>query len=372
MSTNIIQTNGNILTTIPDYEIIDDAASIIYVGKNVLSYGSYIQSGITRIMENFAGNVYPNKPLVGQLWYKTQDSTGATLNKLFLYLDNTSLSSDGWIELADQRDIANLQSEINNLSSQIGQNNSNLQQEIDTINGEISTINGQISTINGEISTINGEIANIDAEIAGLQGDVGNLQNEINAINTNNSAYATKDWSNSTFVTKNNSSPDTNSYSGDLGSSGSKYNNIFATTFNGIALESYFGDVAERYESDKEYDVGTIVKIGGEKEVTSTTSYCDPQVFGVVSENPGYLMNCSAGDNKTHPPIVLMGRSKVKVTGLIKKGDFIVTSTINGVGVSINLVKLDLSTINGLCIVGRALEDYNSSDIGTIDCFIGK
>jgi hypothetical protein len=54
-------------------------------------------------------------------------------------------------------------------------------------------------------------------------------------------------------------------------------------------------------------------------------------VAGIVSQNPAYMMNSDAGNDKTHPYIALKGRVLCKVTGPVKKGDLLVTSNMAGV-----------------------------------------
>ena len=46
-----------------------------------------------------------------------------------------------------------------------------------------------------------------------------------------------------------------------------------------------YGDIAERYEADDEYDCGTVVALAGDKEVTQTTKFKDTKVFGVASKS---------------------------------------------------------------------------------------
>src|SRR6056300_675761 len=82
--------------------------------------------------------------------------------------------------------------------------------------------------------------------------------------------------------------PDTTT-SYDIGSSSKKYNTVYAK-----ATSAQYADLAEIYESDAEYDVGTVVVFGGSKEITISTTGNDTAVAGVISENPAYLMNDSA------------------------------------------------------------------------------
>jgi len=83
------------------------------------------------------------------------------------------------------------------------------------------------------------------------------------------------------------------------------------TLVNQSSLEATFADLAEYYSSDIEYAPGTVVKIGGETEVTQTTSEFDIEVFGVVSTDPAYTMN--AGIEGTSVAVALQGRVPVKV-----------------------------------------------------------
>jgi hypothetical protein len=96
----------------------------------------------------------------------------------------------------------------------------------------------------------------------------------------------------------------------DLGTSSFGYNTVYAK-----ATSAQYADLAENYETDENYAVGTVVMVGGNKEVTASSF--GKRAIGVVSENPAYLMN-SQGKGQ---PIALKGRVKVRVNGFIAKGD---------------------------------------------------
>lgn len=137
-------------------------------------------------------------------------------------------------------------------------------------------------------------------------------------------------------------------------------------TFSPLAVSAEYADLAEKYIADKLYKNGTLVKIGGENEITSTTTYSDIKVFGVISENPAYLMN----SNMTHEfslPVALEGRLGVRIIGKIEKGDFIISSDIPGVGCGTS----DPST-NPLSIIGRSLESSSVEEEKYIECYIGR
>jgi hypothetical protein len=92
---------------------------------------------------------------------------------------------------------------------------------------------------------------------------------------------------------------------------------LFAVLFQGTATSAYYADLAEKYLADQEYPVGTVMTVGGIKEVTAvTTSNC--YVIGVVSAAPAYMMN-SGLEGGTY--IALTGRVPVRIEGYVVKGD---------------------------------------------------
>jgi hypothetical protein len=98
--------------------------------------------------------------------------------------------------------------------------------------------------------------------------------------------------------------------------------NITANIFNGTATAARYADLAEKYLADAEYEIGTVVVIGGEKEVTACS--IGERAVGVVSANPAYMMN-SELEGGTY--IALKGRVPVKVKGKVKKGFILVAGT---------------------------------------------
>lgn len=90
---------------------------------------------------------------------------------------------------------------------------------------------------------------------------------------------------------------------------------LTARMFNGTATSAQYADLAEKYIADAEYEVGTVVVVGGEKEVTACQ--VGQLAIGVVSENPAYMMN-SELEGGTY--IALKGRVPVKVSGVVLKG----------------------------------------------------
>ena len=143
----------------------------------------------------------------------------------------------------------------------------------------------------------------------------------------------------------------------DIGTSSKGYNTVYAK-----ATSAQYADLAEVYETDAEYEVGTVVVFGGDKEVTISTEGNDPRVAGVISEKPAYLMNSeSAGQ-----PVALMGKVPCKVIGHIVKGDMLSTDPANN-GVAKKTHDPQVGEV-----IGKALENYDSDEIGTINIVVGR
>jgi hypothetical protein len=102
---------------------------------------------------------------------------------------------------------------------------------------------------------------------------------------------------------------------------------IYARFFQGTATSANYADLAEKYLADADYAPGTVVSIGGEKEVTEA-KFGDI-ALGVVSTNPAYMMN-SGLEGGTY--IALKGRVPVKVTGPVNKGNPLIAGN-DGCGV---------------------------------------
>jgi hypothetical protein len=128
-----------------------------------------------------------------------------------------------------------------------------------------------------------------------------------------------------------------------------------------VSTTAKYADLAENYLSDSEYEAGTVVVFGGDKEITTTQLFADTAVAGVISTNPAYLMN----DALDGQPVALRGRVPVKVQGSVKKGDLLVTSNTPGVAMSVSR-----STNYGAAIFAKALENKTTAEIGVIEAVI--
>lgn len=138
--------------------------------------------------------------------------------------------------------------------------------------------------------------------------------------------------------------------------------NVTASYFVGTATQAQYADLAEIYKADEEYEPGTVVKLGGEFEITQTDSPEDIGIFGVVSTEPAYLMNSDADGL----PVALAGRCPVKVVGPVEKGARITSSGVAGYGMAYNEENYDPRVV-----IGRSLTDKESDDEGIIEVIIG-
>jgi len=149
---------------------------------------------------------------------------------------------------------------------------------------------------------------------------------------------------------------------GNIGASGATFNTVFAK-----ATTAQYADLAEIYIADNSYGPGTVVEFGGNNEITITTSSHSVQAAGIISTNPAYLMN-SIHEGKHALEVALVGRVPCQVVGSIRKGDRLVSSGLfSGVA-----TVLDMSQYQPGCIIGKALENYQSTEVGVIEVAVGR
>jgi hypothetical protein len=390
MAYTIVKSNGQVLTTIPDGTINTSSTSLALPGRNYAGYGQYIDTNMVWLTENFANTSPPPNPLQGQLWYNTNANT--------LYVcpaDNTS-NANAWLALTTTSSGGTTSFGSVNVTGNVTSNNSTVINGItaDTITVRIATVtaNATIATANvttGNITTLN--TASISTGGAGTGGNLtGNwtLSGNINAGNSKPTAIYTDGYyyANATPFnptgTYNNGN--VSEYLSNANVSGGRFNgSIFPILLNttiittgsnansgsltgnwtlsaGSRMQATYADLAERFEADAYYDAGTVVELGGEKEITSVQYDLSEDVFGVVSDTAAYLMNSGAGSDATHPPIAVSGRVYVKVTGIIKKGQRLVSA---GKGIARAALPGEATAFN---TIGRSLVDKLNTDVGTV------
>lgn len=138
---------------------------------------------------------------------------------------------------------------------------------------------------------------------------------------------------------------------------------LYANLFQGTATSARFADLAEFYSSDKEYEPGTVLVFGGTAETTITSIFSDQRVAGVVTTDPGFIMNSELTGMRAC--IALQGRVPCKVVGVVKKGDMLTTAGIPGHAAKAMDPKVGT-------IIGKALEDKNYSEAGVIEVAVGR
>ena len=145
---------------------------------------------------------------------------------------------------------------------------------------------------------------------------------------------------------------------GNIGAAGQGFDIVFAR-----AASANNADLAEIYVSDGMYEYGTVMIFGGENEVTASTITHDPRIAGVVSQQPAFLMN----DTASGVPIALTGRVPCRVLGPVSKGSLLVSSNLPGVACA-----LDPERFQPGCVIGKSLEQINSSSIQVIEVVVGR
>lgn len=146
---------------------------------------------------------------------------------------------------------------------------------------------------------------------------------------------------------------------GNIGSSSNYFNRVFAT-----ATTALYADVAERFAADELLEPGTVVELGGVKEITRSTEDLSENVFGVISTRPAYTMNGGAGEDDTHPAVAMTGRVPVKCVGIVRKGDRLVSA---GEGVARAAKPGEATAFN---VIGRSLENKHTPELGTIEAIV--
>jgi len=146
-----------------------------------------------------------------------------------------------------------------------------------------------------------------------------------------------------------------------IGNATNYFNRLFAQ-----ATTALYADLAEVYKSDAQYPPGTVLVFGGNQEVTMSTVTHDTKIAGIVSTNPAHVMNSGMTSEFT-VEVGLIGRVPCQVIGPITAGDRVVSSNRAGVA-----ERLDMSQYQPGVIIGKALESYSGTDVGTIEVVVGR
>lgn len=398
MAYTIIRSNGTTLTTIQDGTINTVSTALSLPGRNYAGYGQALNTNFVRLLEHFASDTPPANPLKGQLWFNTTLNTlnvcpaDNTTNAL-AWLTLTSTNSGGSATLGNVTVTGNVVSNNLAVTNSISTDTFSVREA--TVSATITacaasftsgtigalstqTISTGSSATTGTLTgswTVIGNAATGGNAFAIQSGNIAFGPASVNGIKCDKYMYANGASFNPSGTYTNGNVADylTGSngavqFSGNIAPAKITTSNIAGggsisgiwTLTTGARIQATYADLAERFEADTAYPVGTVVEIGGANEVTAVVSDLSDKVFGVVSNTAAYLMNSMAGDDETHPPIALSGRVTVRVVGHVTKGDRLVSAG-NGLGRAAKP-----GEITAFNTFGRALANKTTDEEGTI------
>ncbi len=313
------------------------ATGIISATANVIG-GNLVTGGLATV----TGNVIGGNINTGGLVSATGNVVGGNINTGGLVSATGAVTATGNIQGGNLR-TAGLISATGNITSAgnvagtffIGNGSqlTGLSLGVSVTKFVNGTTEGNIGTTNGNISFSVGGVANV-------------------VVIDTSTVYANVVSVNSIAKTGTNAV-------GNIGSSSNYFNQVFAT-----ATTALYADVAERFAADEVLAPGTVVELGGVKEITRATTDLSENVFGVISTKPAYTMNGGAGEDDTHPKVAMTGRVPVNVVGYIKKGDRLVSA---GNGLARAAQPGEATAFN---VIGRALVDKPTPEQGTIEAIV--
>jgi hypothetical protein len=228
---------------------------------------------------------------------------------------------------------------------------------VDTTNGTLRVHDG-IAAGGSNIATV----AYVDAEIGGLSANsISSGTTSVNIPASGGNVIITVGGSGiASFVADGIINNQANGV-GNIGNATGYFNTVFAK-----ATSAQYADVAERYLADDDYPVGTVLVIGGDKEVTQSQIDHTTAIAGTVSDQPAYVMNTGlTGEHVVS--VALLGRVPVRVVGTIRPGDLLVASELPGIATSLASDRYAPG-----CVIGKALESYHSEREGVIEAVVGR
>ena len=423
MSYTITLTDGAVFATIAD-GTINTSSSMTLVGKNYAGYGQFINDDIIRLLESNSNTTPPGAPLTGQLWWdKTNNVLKIYNGTVFKTISAATASSsaptsnstgDLWFDTVNQQlnvwtgaawllvgpQFTAGQGITGAIPATIVDNGSQSHYCIELYCGnDIVGIVSQDATFTPQnaisgFTTIRPGITLatvVGANVPLFQGTATNSQalgglastqfmrNDANATtsgtvgilnNAGLSVGANSDFRVSvagTAVTVANQTSNGNiNFSVNKAGTPTTVMTINGATgvITGNQIDANYADMAERFAADSEYEAGTVVELGGSAEITMASQDLSETVFGVISTHAAYLMNGRAGTNATHPPVAMTGRVPVKCSGIVHKGDRLVSA---GNGYARSALVGEATAFN---VIGRALQDKLDAGNGTVEAIV--
>lgn len=378
------KTSGVIVTVVPDASL-DQTTDLTFVGRNYAGYGEVQNENFLKLLENFSNTTPPTKPIEGQIWYDQSANRINVYNgnswKPLANVESTDTNPIGtkefysgdlwWNSTAEQLYVYNGDSFVligpptgadtraqwrGSYEYSVDEGTSAPKYNIKAVLGGgdeiIAVVSDQTYVIQADPGSQSFPMAPLTQKIykgitlAGADPTTGvsAVSSSSGIILWGTAAHALNaDTSNISAATagiliENNTATavvhyvtfasDEGTGALNIDKDGLSYvpstNTLQATIFAGTATSAYYADLAEKYLPDAIYEPGTVVSVGGEKEIRE--SRFGDRALGVVSTNPAFMMN---KDLEGGIYVALKGRAPCKVIGAIKKGDRLV-ATDNG------------------------------------------
>jgi hypothetical protein len=424
MAYTINLTDGTIFATIAD-GTINTTSSMTLVGKNYAGYGEFLDENFIHLLENGSNTTAPGAPIEGQLWWDSGNSllkvyngtvfktisaatssataptsnvtgdlwydtvnaqlkvwtgtafllvgpaftagTGETGAIVDTILDNTSTShvvikffvEDSVIAIMSKDAAFTPQNAIpgwgsgqqvqpgmtmSTAAAYLFQGTATNAQTLDTLDSTQFLRSDEADSTSGALGVLNdtGLSVGVDSDLRlSVSGTTTTIANQ-----TSNGNIA---------------------FSVNIGGTPTTVMNINGAngTISGNQINANYADVAERFEADViDMLPGTVVELGGNKEITQVSAELSDKVFGVISTRAAYLMNSQAGTDATHPPVAMTGRVPVNTVGTVCKGDRLVSA---GNGLARAAQPGEATAFN---VIGRALADKTTAEQGTVEAIV--
>jgi len=421
MAYTINLTDGTIFATVAD-GTINTASSMVLVGKNYAGYGEFLDENFIHLLENGANTTAPGAPLTGQLWWdKTTNTmkvyTGTTFKTISAATaaasaPSNNVTGDLWFDTTNQQlKVWNgsafvligpagsagtggltVTTVTDNVAVQHVILQFIVQSTIVAIISKDATFT-PVPAIDGFATISPGVQLSTTVANVLFRGTATNAQTleslaaaAFMRTNTNTATTGTLGVTNDSGISvgldqDGRLSVDTASSAFQIANQTSNANIVFRVspagvpttvmtingttgTISGNQINANYADVAERFASDTLLRPGTVVEIGGSKEITMSNQELSENVFGVISTRAAYLMNSGAGADDTHPAVAMTGRVPVQCVGVVRKGDRLVSA---GQGQARAAQPGEATPFN---VIGRALEDKLTQDTGTVEAIV--
>jgi len=426
MAYTINLTDGAIFATIAD-GTINTSSSMTLVGKNYAGYGEFLDENFIHLLENSSNTTAPGAPLTGQIWWDSGNGilnvyngaawkriggatasatapSGATSEQGDLWYDSTNAqlkvyTGSAWLLVGPAFTAgtgitgAIVDTIVDNTSDSHVVIKFYVEDSVVAIMSKDATFTPQSSisgfttvrpgmtlatSVGGQTPLFQG--TSTDAQLLDgidstgflsatsndtTSGTLGVLNDSGLTVGVDQDAKLSVSGA-GVVTLANQTSGQNMTFSVNVGGTPTTALTIYGAngTVAGNQVNANYADVAERFAADEVYEAGTVVELGGDKEITKVTGDLSDKVFGVISTRAAYLMNSAAGSDETHPPVAMTGRVPVKVVGVINKGDRLVSA---GNGYARAAQPGEASAFN---VIGRALTSKADQGNGEVEAIV--